>query len=214
MKEWLTNWPFWLGSVAFAAVVLGYWKLIGHPLGASGSYARVADAASDREQAAREIALSDEAAMEAALRAATAAEFGAEAVPASMRGASGDASSASSSGTFSSDGVGLLPWTAHLTFLVMMVVGGFVATILRGGWAPVLDLGPTHTKFFGHGIAAGISLLVAGGFIGFGTRMAGGCSSGHGLSGCARLQPGSLIGTASFFGAAVGVSLLLERLFG
>ncbi len=209
MSHWLTNWPFWLGSVAFAAIVLGYWKLLGHPMGASGSYARVADAASDREQAKRELALSDEAALEAALRAATEAEFGPDALPpASGRGGFGGAAPAS-------DGAALLPWSAHLVFLAMMVVGGFLATFLRGGgWKLTFDLGAAHARFFGHGVAAGLLLLVAGAFIGFGTRMAGGCSSGHGLSGCARLQPGSLVGTAAFFGAAVGISLLLERLLG
>ena len=53
-------------------------------------------------------------------------------------------------------------------------------------------------------------LVGAGVMVGFGTRMAGGCSSGHGLSGCSRLQPGSLLGTAAFFGAAVAVSFLLD----
>ncbi len=204
MSAWLTNWPFWIGAPVFAVIVLGYWKLMGHPLGASGSVARVADAVSDREEAARELALSDPKAMEAALRAATEAEFGAGALTAS-----------------SDDGVdrssmagGLLPWSAHLAFLLMMVVGGLVATLLRGHYAVTVDLGEKHTKIFGHGLAAGLVLLGAGGLIGFGTRMGGGCSSGHGLSGCARLQPGSLIGTAAFFGAAVGVSLLLERFFG
>ena len=57
-----------------------------------------------------------------------------------------------------------------------------------------------------------ISLLFAGGvLVGFGTRLAGGCSSGHGLSGCGRLQPVSLVATAVFFGAAVAVSFLLWK---
>jgi hypothetical protein len=53
-------------------------------------------------------------------------------------------------------------------------------------------------------------LVLGGALVGFGTTLAGGCSSGHGLFGCARLQPGSLLATASFFGAAVGVSLVLK----
>jgi hypothetical protein len=178
-------------------------------MGASGSYARVADATRDREQAKREIALSDEAALEAALRAATEAEFGADALPPPSARPPGAKSEAFS-------GAMLLPWSAHLVFLLMMVLGGFLATFLRSGFSfhPTFDLGPTHAKFFGHGVPAGLLLLVAGGFIGFGTRMAGGCSSGHGLSGCARLQPGSLVGTGAFFGAAVAISLLLEKLLG
>jgi hypothetical protein len=57
-------------------------------------------------------------------------------------------------------------------------------------------------------------LLVGGIFVGAGTSMAGGCTSGHGLVGCARLQPGSLVATASFFGTAIAVSLLLSFLLG
>ena len=49
-----------------------------------------------------------------------------------------------------------------------------------------------------------------GGFlVGFGARMAGGCTMGHGLSGCGRLQPVSFAATASFFGAAIAVSIAL-----
>jgi len=48
--------------------------------------------------------------------------------------------------------------------------------------------------------------------IGLGTRMAGGCTIGHGLSGLSRFQLGSLIGTGSFMMAAILASILLERL--
>ncbi len=52
-------------------------------------------------------------------------------------------------------------------------------------------------------------LFVGGVLVGFGTRLAGGCSSGHGLSGCGRLYPTSLLATAVFFGTAVLVSFVL-----
>jgi hypothetical protein len=98
-----------------------------------------------------------------------------------------------------------------LTFLLMMGVGGLIAALVRGDFHPAFTLGEAHAQVFGTGPAAIAILLGAGVMVGFGTRMAGGCSSGHGLSGCSRLQPGSLLGTAAFFGAAVGVSFLLER---
>ena len=57
-----------------------------------------------------------------------------------------------------------------------------------------------------------VCLLFAGGvLVGFGTRLAGGCSSGHGLSGCGRLRPVSMVATAVFFGTAVIVSFLLWK---
>ncbi|MGB1318041.1 MAG: YeeE/YedE family protein [Flavobacteriales bacterium] len=46
----------------------------------------------------------------------------------------------------------------------------------------------------------GAILLCLGGFlIGFGTRYAGGCTSGHSISGLSTLQPKSLIATLGFF---------------
>lgn len=50
----------------------------------------------------------------------------------------------------------------------------------------------------------GFILLVVGGFlVGFGTRYAGGCTSGHGIMGLSALQWPSLIAVASFFAAGI-----------
>lgn len=47
----------------------------------------------------------------------------------------------------------------------------------------------------------GILLMVAGGFlVGFGTRYAGGCTSGHSIMGISNLQGPSLIATCCFMG--------------
>lgn len=46
----------------------------------------------------------------------------------------------------------------------------------------------------------GFVMLVIGGFlIGFGTRYAGGCTSGHAISGLSDLQPASLLAVIGFF---------------
>lgn len=59
-------------------------------------------------------------------------------------------------------------------------------------------------------------LLGVGGFlVGFGTRWANGCTSGHGVSGLADLQRGSLVATLSFFaGGVVVTNLVLPWLLG
>ena len=94
------------------------------------------------------------------------------------------------------------------SLLIGLVVGGFVfgvfGTSLHGyGWL---------TATFGsHALIAGV--LVACGFlIGFGAKLAGGCTSGNGLSGNAVLSPASLVATATFFGTAIAVSFLIEAL--
>ncbi len=46
----------------------------------------------------------------------------------------------------------------------------------------------------------GIIIIVVGGFlVGFGTRYAGGCTSGHAISGLSDLQPASLVAVIGFF---------------
>jgi hypothetical protein len=200
MSALLTNWPWWIGAVAFGTLVVAYWRFVGYPMGASGSWSRLADAAEDQEGAARDAAFADPAALEAAMRAATMEEFGAG--PASVPGAAADPDAEPVRG--------LLPWTAHLAFLLAMGAGGLLATLIRGDFRPGFHLGAAHAQAFGVGPGAVLLLLGAGVMVGFGTRMAGGCSSGHGLSGCSRLQPGSLLGTGAFFGAAVAVSFLLD----
>jgi hypothetical protein len=59
------------------------------------------------------------------------------------------------------------------------------------------------------------TLLVAGGFlVGFGTRMGGGCTSGHGVCGIARLSIRSVIATAVFVLTGVVTVLVIRHLVG
>jgi uncharacterized membrane protein YedE/YeeE len=62
---------------------------------------------------------------------------------------------------------------------------------------------------------AGFTVMVIGGFlVGFGTRYAGGCTSGHAISGLSNLQLGSLIATIGFFvGGLIATHLLYPLLF-
>jgi uncharacterized membrane protein YedE/YeeE len=46
-------------------------------------------------------------------------------------------------------------------------------------------------------------VLIAGILVGFGTRMGGGCTSGHGVCGMSRLSPRSIAATATF--VAIGM---------
>jgi uncharacterized membrane protein YedE/YeeE len=57
-------------------------------------------------------------------------------------------------------------------------------------------------------------LLLVGVALGYGSRWAGGCTSGHGMSGCAAASPDSVVVTATFFSVAVSVTLLLHALTG
>jgi len=64
------------------------------------------------------------------------------------------------------------------------------------------------------GTPAGLMIMVVGGFlVGFGTAYAGGCTSGHGITGLASFQLPSLIAVVGFFvGGLVSTHLLLPIL--
>jgi uncharacterized protein len=103
-----------------------------------------------------------------------------------------------------------LPRTVHLTFMVAMALGGFLSMMAATGGEvhTTWKMGPTFAKLIGDGVTFP-ALLVGGVLVGIGARMAGGCTSGHGLSGCSRMTPNSLVSTMTFFGTAIVVSLIL-----
>lgn len=196
-------WPWWLGALGLAGVTVLSWLILGRLLGVSGSWARLAGRAEERELEKVEAPFRENrVAMEDALLAATLAEFGQQVTFNTLASpARGPAPAAAPA---------RVAWGAHLTFLLSMAVGGFLAAASGGHLQLHFDLGDVHTRLFGNDWITWLMLLLGGGLVGFGTQMAGGCTSGHGLSGASRLVPASLIATAAFFGTAVAVSFLIE----
>lgn len=96
----------------------------------------------------------------------------------------------------------------------------FLAALIAGALAAGL-LGPA-TRLTGYPVlstalpaAALVPLLAGGGMaLGYGARWAEGCTSGHGLSGCAAGSPDSLAATATFFAVAVAVTFAAHALSG
>lgn len=106
----------------------------------------------------------------------------------------------------------------NLFFVLGILLGGVVAAYLLTSPVPV-EVNPKLTaELAGYGItnyeglvpqdlfawehlftARGLIMMVGGGFlIGFGTRYAGGCTSGHAIMGLSTLQFPSLVATISF----------------
>lgn len=210
MPDWLLHdyWPWWFSAAFFGTFVVGIWLLERRLLGVSGSYAVAIERTRAQEAAARKLDEADPAAVEDALLRATLAAFGPEAVAEYERERAAEAAAAPAPVAPR----GSLPRSAHLTFLVMLAVGGALGALVQGSWRLRFDLGAVHEALTGGGALSVVVLLVGGVLVGFGTRMAGGCTSGHGLSGCSRLVPASLVATASFFGTAVAVAFLLQAL--
>ena len=55
-------------------------------------------------------------------------------------------------------------------------------------------------------------LLLAGLLVGYGTSMSGGCTSGHGVCGVARLSLRSLVATAVFLATAVATTFVVRHM--
>ena len=54
-------------------------------------------------------------------------------------------------------------------------------------------------------------MLIAGVLVGFGTRMGGGCTSGHGVCGIARLSKRSIVATLIFMGAGIATVFMTRH---
>ena len=57
-------------------------------------------------------------------------------------------------------------------------------------------------------------LGVAGLAVGFGTRLGGGCTSGHGVCGMARLSPRSLVATGVFMTVGIATVFVIRHVLG
>jgi len=102
----------------------------------------------------------------------------------------------------------------RLAFLGGLVLGGLLSALTSGGWQPFWSLGMFDTVF-GWGHAGKLAWMFGGGLlIGFGTRMAGGCTSGHGIFGMSNLERASLESTLAFMASGVVTSNLVYRVIG
>jgi uncharacterized membrane protein YedE/YeeE len=105
------------------------------------------------------------------------------------------------------------------------IVGGLVDPAAGDtGWRIAFLLGllaaPLVYRAAGGGLPAvtitsSFPLLLAGGLlVGFGTRLSGGCTSGHGVCGMARLSPRSLVATLLFMAGGFATVFVARQLVG
>ena len=106
----------------------------------------------------------------------------------------------------------------NLFFAVGILIGGFIAASFLKNTEPIQIAAATQAKLEAQGIHSfegliptdlfsfqslatlrGFIIIVLGGFlVGFGTRYAGGCTSGHAIMGLSDLQLPSLVATICF----------------
>ena len=103
--------------------------------------------------------------------------------------------------------------TPKIGWEVMVVAGivvGAFAAAFSGGEITARWLPPMWTERFGDSIGLRLAIgFLGGGLMAFGARMAGGCTSGHGISGTMQLAVGSWIALLSFFVGGVVIAMLM-----
>jgi uncharacterized membrane protein YedE/YeeE len=100
----------------------------------------------------------------------------------------------------------------RLPFLFGLLLGGFLSAAFGGGWHPTWALG-MFDRSIGWGPAGKVAWMFAGGLlIGFGTRLAGGCTSGHGIFGLSNFEWPSVVATVSFMAGGLVTTQLLYRI--
>jgi uncharacterized membrane protein YedE/YeeE len=106
----------------------------------------------------------------------------------------------------SAEGRGLRSWRTLL--LLGIVLGGLAYALLAG--AP--DAGRSYSWLDEHLSLGGevAALFGAGLVIGVGARTAGGCTSGHGLTGSALASPASVVSMMTIMATAIGTTFVLE----
>ena len=99
----------------------------------------------------------------------------------------------------------------RLPFLAGLVLGGFLSATFSNGWTPIWSLGMFDARI-GLGHAGTLAWMFVGGLlIGFGTRLANGCTSGHGIFGLSNFELPSLVATLSFMAGGIVTTKLLYR---
>lgn len=187
-------WPWWVGGPLLALVAIAFPFLVHVPLGVSGALARLLRWRTEADGTASAPGTG---------QARNVASDGCSAVPAGS--GCGDLAVSPVAGRVS----GPDRW-ANVVFLAAIAAGGALAGWFSGRPWGSLVYSAEFQRLLTSGVPGLLVLFAGGVLVGFGTRLSGGCTSGHGLSGCGRLQPASLVATAVFFGVAIGVSFLLE----
>lgn len=96
--------------------------------------------------------------------------------------------------------------------------GWFAIGVLGGGLAYALLRGGTGIDGYGwmttelDGALIGPVLLLCGVAIGYGAKVAGGCTSGNGLTGTSLLSAAAMTATATFFATGIVLQLAIKAL--
>ena len=102
----------------------------------------------------------------------------------------------------------------HVMLVIGVVIGAFVSSMLSGTfaltWTPTL-----WAMTFGSAYLPRLLVAVVGGvLLGFGSRWAGGCTSGHGISGTLQLAVSGWLAAICFFIGGIATAMVIYRVIG
>ena len=95
-----------------------------------------------------------------------------------------------------------------------IMIGAFISAVLSGQfhifWVPAM-----WGASFGYNPVFRVLVALAGGILlGFGASWAGGCTSGHGITGSIQLSLASIITAGCFFAGGIAAAIVIFRVFG
>ena len=118
----------------------------------------------------------------------------------------------------------LMLLTGRIAGISGILAGGLSFTGLDRGWRAAFLAGLVASPLLAASVGVPMVnpvmpgrwplVIVAGLLVGFGTRLGGGCTSGHGVCGVARLSPRSIVATAVFMAIAMTVVFVMRHIVG
>ncbi len=93
-------------------------------------------------------------------------------------------------------GAGSMPRRGAWAFLIGLPLGALIVMSMTGAAEP--------------SFAGPVPLIIAGLIVGIGTRLGGGCTSGHGVCGMSRLSQRSLVATATFIATGIATVAIMN----
>lgn len=105
----------------------------------------------------------------------------------------------------------------RLWFTLGIPLGGLLGVLLSPGatFAPGFSMGALYDGVLPDALWARAPILALGGVaVGYGARLAGGCTSGHSITGVSMLNPPSIFASIGFFLGGIAVVQILFRAVG
>jgi uncharacterized membrane protein YedE/YeeE len=108
-------------------------------------------------------------------------------------------------------GRGRLSFGWKAWFLFGVIGGGLLYAVLADPEATIQGYGWV-TRELDSSLAVAAVLVLGGALIGYGAKVAGGCTSGNGIGACSLCSPSGFVATGTFMATAIAGAFVIDRL--